>query len=247
MSRNLLRALVALLLASLSAVSVAKDSRMVPADAPGAAPADAAIVVFMRPSALGAAIKSTVYDVTDGKQEFIGIVSYKDKVAYVAKPGKHLFMVVAENGDFLDAELEAGKTYYVVISPRYGVWKARFGFRPVRNDPNAEPVVRRPPGRRDQEEGQVPRQVERAPGFRQGLPVARAWRRDLNADEPRCAGNSTCRVRPVRGRDSRATAARAARYLSALTPALRKQVWPRTRRTCPDPHPATGRFACRSR
>jgi len=144
MSMNLPRALLALLLLSLSTLSPAKDSRMVPADPPGAAPADAAIVVFMRVSQVGGAIKATVYDVTDGQQEFIGIVSYKEKLAYKVKPGKHLFMVIAENGDFLDAEVEAGKTYYVVISPRFGVWKARFGFRPFRNDANAEFSTKKP-------------------------------------------------------------------------------------------------------
>lgn len=132
------RLLLTVLLLSLSLAAFAKDSRMLPTDPPGAAPADAAVVVFMRPSSYGAAIKSSVYDVTDGKQEFIGIVSHKDKVAYRVAPGKHLFMVVAENGDFLDADLQAGKTYYAVVSPRMGVWKARFSLLPVHTDPTAE-------------------------------------------------------------------------------------------------------------
>lgn len=166
-----IRALLALVLLSLSFGIVAKDSRMLPADAPGAAPADAAIVVFLRPSALGAAIKASLYDVTEGAQEFIGIVSYKDKIAYVAKPGKHLFMVVAENGDFMEAELEAGKTYYAVISPRYGVWKARFGLRPVRNDPNAEFSLQKPEFAKWMEKT---RWVKRGPG-------ADAWYEDKKA------------------------------------------------------------------
>jgi len=49
--------------------------------------------------------------------------------------------VIAENADFMDATLEAGKTYYVLVSPRMGVWKARFSLLPVHNDPAAEESV----------------------------------------------------------------------------------------------------------
>jgi hypothetical protein len=36
-------------------------------------------------------------------------VSGKTKLAYAAEPGKHLFMVVGENADFLDAQLDPGE------------------------------------------------------------------------------------------------------------------------------------------
>lgn len=97
-----------------------------------------ALVVFMRPSTYGGAIESSLYDVSNGAQEFIGIASPRTKVAYQADPGIHLFMVVAENADFMNANLEAGKTYYVLVSPRMGVWKARFSLLPVHNDAAAK-------------------------------------------------------------------------------------------------------------
>jgi hypothetical protein len=103
-----------------------------------APPAGKALVVFLRPSAYGSIIKSSVYDISAGQEIFIGIVAYKDKVAYVADPGERLFMVVGENVDFMDAKLEADKTYHVLVSPRMGAWKARFSLRPVRNDAAAE-------------------------------------------------------------------------------------------------------------
>lgn len=53
------------------------------------------------------------------------------KVAYHTEPGEHMFMVIAESADFMQATLEAGKTYYAQIVPRPGVWKARFSFRPI--------------------------------------------------------------------------------------------------------------------
>ncbi|MEI7037825.1 hypothetical protein [Fulvimonas yonginensis] len=93
--------------------------------------------MFMRPSSLGGAIQSSVYDTGD-KDKFIGIVSTKTKIAYQADPGDHLFMVVAENADFMVAHLDAGKTYYTLVSPRLGVWKARFSLLPIHNRPDAK-------------------------------------------------------------------------------------------------------------
>ncbi|KGI76615.1 hypothetical protein LF63_0114965 [Oleiagrimonas soli] len=108
---------------------------------PGAAPTPApgkALVVFMRPSSFGGAIQSSVYDTGKQGDDFIGIVSAKTKLAYQADPGTHLFMVVAENGDFMNATLDAGKTYYVLVAPRMGVFKARFSLLPIHNDPAAK-------------------------------------------------------------------------------------------------------------
>ncbi|MGN6655754.1 MAG: hypothetical protein ACTHJ9_10490 [Rhodanobacter sp.] len=70
--------------------------------------------------------------------QFIGIVSSKDKIGYQAEPGDHLFMVIAENADFMIAHLDAGKTYYALIKPRVGVWKARFSLIPIHNDAGAQ-------------------------------------------------------------------------------------------------------------
>jgi len=47
-------------------------------------------------------------------------------------------MVIAENADFVDATLEAGKTYYILVSPRMGAWKARFSLLPIHPDAKAE-------------------------------------------------------------------------------------------------------------
>jgi len=99
-------------------------------------PADnEAMVVFMRPSIFGGAIQSAVYQVTDDGPEFIAIISSKRKFPYRTTPGKHRFMVVSESADFADAELLAGKTYYMLVTPRMGMWRARFSLKPI---PKAE-------------------------------------------------------------------------------------------------------------
>jgi hypothetical protein len=90
------------------------------------------LVVFMRPSGFGQAIAASVFDVSGPETKFIGIVNYGSKVAYAVKPGEHTFMVVSEAADFMQAKVAAGRTYYALVTPRPGLWKARFSFRPVR-------------------------------------------------------------------------------------------------------------------
>lgn len=50
--------------------------------------------------------------------------------------------VIAENADFMDAEVEAGKTYYVLVAPRMGMFKARFSLLPIHNDAAAKYSIR---------------------------------------------------------------------------------------------------------
>ncbi len=91
-------------------------------------------VVFLRSSTVGSMIKSSIYEVTEGEIKFIGILKNKKKITYKTTPGKHTFMVVSEAADFMEAELDGGKTYYSIITPRMGAWKARFSMWPIRND-----------------------------------------------------------------------------------------------------------------
>lgn len=90
-----------------------------------------AMLVIMRPSYYGGAIASSVYDISGEQTKLIGVLGPKDKIAYQVEPGQHRFMVVAENADFMEAALEAGKTYYAVVRARPGVWKARFSLLPI--------------------------------------------------------------------------------------------------------------------
>ena len=89
------------------------------------------MVVFMRPSTLGFAIQSSVFEIQKDSPSLVGIVAAKTKVAYQLEPGEHLFMVVGESADFMTAELEANRTYYALVTPRMGAWKARFSLKPI--------------------------------------------------------------------------------------------------------------------
>lgn len=89
------------------------------------------LVVFMRPSTLGFAIQSSVFEIEGDHPSLVGIVAAKKKVSYQLEPGKHLFMVIGESADFMSAELEENRTYYALVTPRMGVWKARFSLMPI--------------------------------------------------------------------------------------------------------------------
>ena len=97
-----------------------------------------ALIVFMRPSGIGFAVQSSVFDVTDGNPVFLGIVSAKTKIAHDANPGELRYMVTSESADFMGATLEQGKVYYALVTPRMGVWKARFSLHPVHDVNSAE-------------------------------------------------------------------------------------------------------------
>jgi len=97
-----------------------------------AAKPDQALVIFMRSSAMGGAVQASVFDVSGAGEKLVGIVSTGTKVGYYVAPGERTFMVVSEAADFMQANLVAGRTYYALVTPRMGFWKARFSLRPVR-------------------------------------------------------------------------------------------------------------------
>ncbi|MCL6417584.1 hypothetical protein MIB92_18130 [Aestuariirhabdus sp. Z084] len=99
---------------------------------------DMSRVEFMRSSFVGGAVAASIYDVTDGEPEFIGVLNNGKRITADVEPGKRTFMVVSEAADYMAAELKPGLTYFSVVTPRIGVWKARFSMWPVRNGGEGE-------------------------------------------------------------------------------------------------------------
>ena len=128
MRRYKLSILVVLLLSLISG-SVAYSGQPIPAPEQGKA-----LVIFMDIRLKGAWQRTSIFDITSGKNETIGILSPARKLAYSVSPGKRLFMVISESADFMMADLEAGKTYYSRVSIRLGAWKARFSLVSIRKD-----------------------------------------------------------------------------------------------------------------
>ena len=92
----------------------------------GASPGKA-IVYFMRPSGMGFAVNFQIWD----RDRLIGLSQAKSYFAYECDPGKHLFIGRAENKRGVDADIEAGKSYYVITQIKMGALKARMAFIPV--------------------------------------------------------------------------------------------------------------------
>jgi len=117
--------------------------RELAADKAPVAPAPGkAAVVFLRPSGVGFAVQSSVFEVKDNQSLLVGIVAAKTKVAYQVEPGKRLFMAIGESADFMTADLLPNRTYYVLVAPRMGLWKARFGLKPVRGEELDSPEIK---------------------------------------------------------------------------------------------------------
>jgi len=95
---------------------------------------DKAIIIFLRPQILALKVQAEIFDLISQENNLVGIVSAKEKLAYLTEPGNHLFMITGESADFMKADLRAGKIYYARIVPRIGVHKARFSLEPVHKD-----------------------------------------------------------------------------------------------------------------
>ncbi|MCP3943482.1 MAG: hypothetical protein GY710_18660 [Desulfobacteraceae bacterium] len=85
-----------------------------------------ALITFMLPSSItdlgpsGMNIKPTEFNLWD-RDKFIGAISKKTLVQYLAEPGEHAFFVRGQNWSIIKANLEAGKKYYVIVNiyPRF--------------------------------------------------------------------------------------------------------------------------------
>jgi len=86
---------------------------------------DKALVRFISPKAVG-----YVFD----SEKVIGYAYPRAQFDYLASPGKHLFITSLKNKAFMEADLEAGKTYYVLMRRYEGVWRVRIAFLPVKKD-----------------------------------------------------------------------------------------------------------------
>lgn len=90
---------------------------------PPAAKADTATVVFIRHSGMA---KKAVTTILDEGGHFVGDSTASSYFAREVPAGKHMFITWAENTDFLTADVQAGKVYYVEVDPSMGAWSARF-------------------------------------------------------------------------------------------------------------------------
>jgi hypothetical protein len=98
-------------------------------------PPDKAQIVFLQPfKPLGGYADTPLYDITADKAELLNVLSSKGKVAVLVTPGQHTFMISGMGVAALQANVEAGKRYYVLSR-----FRAYIGYqlRPIRKgDPS---------------------------------------------------------------------------------------------------------------
>jgi len=86
-----------------------------------------AVVYFARTASMGILINFSYFD----KDKFIGKFHGHGYIRYECEPGEHVFWAKSENSDFITADLEAGKIYFVEALPKMGGLKARVRLMPV--------------------------------------------------------------------------------------------------------------------
>lgn len=92
---------------------------------------DKAQIVFLRPSGgVMGALHAVIFDVTDEKQEILGVAPAKSKFVLNLVPGKHrLFSTNGLQGHIMEMDVLAGKRYFVLVRPIYG---NGFQLRPLK-------------------------------------------------------------------------------------------------------------------
>jgi len=86
-----------------------------------------AVVYIARTSSLGILINFSYFD----KDKFIGKFHGHGYIRYECEPGEHIFWAQSENRDFVTADLEAGKIYFIEAAAKMGGLKARVRLMPV--------------------------------------------------------------------------------------------------------------------
>jgi len=91
------------------------------------APPDKSVIYFVRPSSAGFAVNFSYFDST----KLIGVFNGPKYIRYECEPGRHLFWARSENRDFVEAEVEAGKIYFLEAIVKMGAFKAAVELSPV--------------------------------------------------------------------------------------------------------------------
>ena len=89
---------------------------------PTAAPPNKARVVFVRPS--GGA-RGVLFTIIDERGYFLGDSTAGGRFSVFLDPGDHYFIVWTETTETVKASLAPGRTYFVEVRPKIGMWKAR--------------------------------------------------------------------------------------------------------------------------
>lgn len=140
--------------------------------------ADTAQVVFLKPANMGGDPVG-IFDVDASGRRYLGGLPRQSRIAVELAPGRHRLMsYYGKHAHFLDADLEAGKRYFVVLRyiygqgfqlrpirpsaahwtaehPKFAIWLAETSVQEPRKNAERWFIERRPMVQRAQDEAQV--------------------------------------------------------------------------------------------
>jgi hypothetical protein len=127
-----LRLLIFLFLATVGTAYAAKKMDISENQQQLDTPPDQSQIIFVRP--VGGLANTSIYDVTNGEPQFIGIIHRWHKLAHIVEPGNYTFMVSTDVPEFIVVNMAAGKTYYAMVFLKFGPWygKDYIGVIPIR-------------------------------------------------------------------------------------------------------------------
>jgi hypothetical protein len=96
---------------------------------PFSCPPDAAMVIFVRPSKFAWAVSANILD---ERGRFLGDSPAKGHFSTVVPPGRHMFVVWAENTDALVADLAPGRIYFIEVAATMGAFSARMHLKAIK-------------------------------------------------------------------------------------------------------------------
>ncbi len=91
---------------------------------------DSATIVFFRDSGVGFAVN---FAIMDQGANFLGDSVARSDFSVQVPPGRYFLVAKGGEGtDAVQAEVEAGRVYYVRVAPRMGMWQARVELDPIK-------------------------------------------------------------------------------------------------------------------
>lgn len=95
-----------------------------------AAVSDRATIAFIRDSGVGFAVN---FSIMDQAGNLLGDAVAKSHFALQLPAGRYFFFARGgENTDVVQADVSAGRVYYVHVVPRFGMWLARVELDPIK-------------------------------------------------------------------------------------------------------------------
>lgn len=118
-----------LLAAGCTTTNYMRDATPTPPPAPNEAK-----VIFYRTAVLGGVDNFPVFEYVNDDGKLLGFTETNCYFEVRCAPGRHFYLTLGEGEAFIDAELAAGKTYFIQAWSKFGVFSSRPGFAPVAPD-----------------------------------------------------------------------------------------------------------------